>query len=126
DRGLYRASLRDRGLARLRHRLRPDPAGLAPQHRGRLGPAAAALRRALPAHVAVLPGRLDGRLPRPPDPAVADRDVAPGRPGRLRRAALGDVSRRGNGRVAEMAVRIHGAAPDDRSPAAFAFAGPGR
>ena len=49
--------VRDRGLAQLRRRLRPHAAGLARQHRARLGSAAAALRRALPAHVAVLPRR---------------------------------------------------------------------
>src|SRR5690606_7929177 len=78
----------DRGLAQLRHRLRPHPAGLARQRRGRLGAAGPALRRALPAHVAVLPGRLHGHLPRAPGAAVAGADVAGGRAGGTGGAAL--------------------------------------
>src|SRR5690606_36393790 len=76
-----RGPVRPRGLAQLRPRLRPDPAVLAEQHRCRVGHAGPALRLALPAHVAVLPGRVDGQLPQPPRPAVAGPDVAGGRAG---------------------------------------------
>src|SRR5690606_27169902 len=86
--GGQRGPVRDRGLAQLRRRLRPDPAGLARQRRSRVGAAAGALRRALPAHVALLPGLLDGGLQDAADPAVAGADVAAGRARRHRRAAL--------------------------------------
>ena len=55
----------------------------------RAGTAAGALRRALPAHVALLPGRLDGDLPRAAL-QLWQLVLSPrGRAGRLRRAALG-------------------------------------
>lgn len=53
-----------------------------------LGALAAALRRAFPVHVAVLPGGLDGQLPGPPQPALAASAVAAGRARRVAGSAL--------------------------------------
>src|SRR5690606_17288371 len=89
----HRGRVRGRGLAQLRRRLRPDATGLAGQRGGGLGAAAGALRRTLPAHVALLPRRFDGELPHPPHPAVAAADVAGRRAGRPRGPALSAVPR---------------------------------
>src|SRR5690606_19969684 len=71
----------------------PDATGLAGQRGGGLGAAAGALRRTLPAHVALLPRRFDGELPHPPHPAVAAADVAGRRAGRPRGPALSAAPR---------------------------------
>ncbi len=88
DRRGQRRPVRDGGLAQLRRRLRPHPAGLAQQHRGGLAATGRPLRRTFPAHVAVLPGGVDGQFPLPPRPAMAAGAVARGRAGRLHVPAL--------------------------------------
>src|SRR3546814_2209028 len=75
-----------------------------------LGHVARALRRALPPHVALLPGGVDGQLPGPPHPAVAAGAVAARGAGRLYRAALRHL-RRG---LIFASSRVN---PDDRPPA---------
>jgi len=69
-----RRPVRHRGLAQLRQRLRPYPDRLAGQLRRRLAGAVGALRRAFPAHVALLPGLLGCRVPHPARPAMAADD----------------------------------------------------
>src|SRR3546814_8600483 len=75
-----------------------------------MDPAARALRRAIPPHVALLPGCVDGQLPGPPHPAVAAGAVAARRAGRLYRAALRHLRW---GRIFASS-RVN---PDDRRPA---------
>src|SRR5690606_30812545 len=79
---------------------------LAHEHRTGLAAAAGALRRALPPHVALLPGRLDGLVPQPPAAAVAAGALAWRGAGRLRGAALSGASAGGPRRCARAA---HGA-----------------
>jgi SAM-dependent methyltransferase len=88
DRGGQRGAVPGRRLAQLRRGLRSDPDRLARKLRARVAAAGGALWRAVPPDVALLPVDRGGRVPRAPQPGLADRAVAARRSRRLSLGAL--------------------------------------